>query len=164
MRGITQAGNESKYCVKCGVLLSLNDNWRLYNGNVCNSCVIARKAKTRRAKGIPIRLLSHRKDYSLYEKQVDGDLFKNYGIRLPDYLRLVDGQHGRCAICKRTSTGARGRRWHVDHNKITGKLRELLCQKCNLILGHAKEDPVVLMNCIKYLLKHSAPESEVVGT
>jgi len=42
----------------------------------------------------------------------------------------------------------------VDHCHDTGKVRDLLCMKCNFAIGYSKEDINILTNCINYLQKH----------
>lgn len=41
-----------------------------------------------------------------------------------------------------------------DHCHESGEFRGWLCTRCNLILGHAKDDKKVLKLIIKYLEKH----------
>lgn len=55
-------------------------------------------------------------------------LFKSYGITLDDYDAMLLAQGGVCAIC----AGPGGKYGlHVDHCHTTGKVRGLLCTKCN---------------------------------
>jgi hypothetical protein len=42
----------------------------------------------------------------------------------------------------------------VDHNHTTGAVRGLLCANCNLAIGYANDDPVVLRKAIAYLDKY----------
>ena len=76
--------------------------------------------------------------------------FSKYGITPIEYDRLYQIQQGRCAICKTHQTEL-GRMLSVDHNHTTGKVRGLLCDLCNSILGHAKDSVEVLETCIEYL-------------
>ena len=86
--------------------------------------------------------------------------FKNQGIVLPmrDYYRLVSSQKNLCKICGKPEVakkrGKRHRDLSVDHNHNTGKVRGLLCQKCNAALGLLKCDDFGTMNlhaAIRYL-------------
>jgi hypothetical protein len=59
-----------------------------------------------------------------------------YGITPEEYDELLVSQNGVCAICgEECSTG---RRLSVDHDHETGRVRGLLCSKCNYGIGHLK--------------------------
>lgn len=53
-----------------------------------------------------------------------------YGISQLDYLEMFKNQHGKCAICQRDRQ-TMTRNLAVDHDHQTGKVRGLLCAKCN---------------------------------
>lgn len=76
----------------------------------------------------------------------------NYGITLEQYEVIVEIQNGKCAICK---TLPANKRLSVDHNHVTGKVRGLLCLKCNSAVAFAKEDVSILEEMISYIKKHS---------
>ena len=93
-------------------------------------------------------------------------LSRNYNISLTDYARMFSEQGGVCAICKQPetaklpgrktgSTDLRVRDLSVDHCHETGKIRELLCNSCNHMLGEAKDNIEVLLAGANYLRKHS---------
>lgn len=56
-----------------------------------------------------------------------------YGIEPEEYYEMLKQQGHRCAICKRES---KVRAMNIDHDHKTGKVRGLLCDGCNLSLGH----------------------------
>lgn len=62
---------------------------------------------------------------------------KKYGITVDDYNRMLQEQGGKCKICNETGDSKDGRRKFlcVDHCHKTGKVRGLLCMKCNTSLG-----------------------------
>lgn len=73
-----------------------------------------------------------------------------YGISADEYWALYRYQLGRCFICER-ATGAR-KRLSVDHCHATGRVRGLLCQRCNRdILGHLRDEIVAFERAIDYL-------------
>lgn len=74
---------------------------------------------------------------------------KRFGITVEEYDAMVAAQGGRCAICRGENT--RGVRLPVDHNHKTGKVRGLLCERCNLALGQFGDDPQLLERAIAYL-------------
>lgn len=62
-----------------------------------------------------------------------------YGLTPETYVALLLAQGGVCAICKQKNKS--GRRLHVDHVHGDGRVRALLCNACNCILGHAEDQP-----------------------
>ena len=69
-----------------------------------------------------------------------------YAITPEQYDTIYSGQDGQCAIClDKHNTLC------IDHNHTTGKVRGLLCRKCNFLLSHAKENKEILFNAISYL-------------
>lgn len=75
-----------------------------------------------------------------------------YGITPAEYLNMEREQGGLCKICHKPPSG-RWKRLHVDHDHATGKVRGLLCFRCNTMLGHATDNPVVLLEAVDYLAK-----------
>ncbi len=61
--------------------------------------------------------------------QNDCNLRRKFGITREDYDAMFLAQGGLCAICRKP--GGR-RRLAVDHNHVTGEVRGLLCNGCNL--------------------------------
>ncbi len=57
-------------------------------------------------------------------------------------------QAGLCGLCQRPP-GPKG--LGVDHNHATGKVRALLCSRCNLALGGFMDDPVLCRKAADYL-------------
>ena len=44
----------------------------------------------------------------------------------------------------------------IDHNHLTGKIRGILCNTCNLTIGRVKEEIRILENMITYLEKEGS--------
>ena len=59
-------------------------------------------------------------------------LKRRHNITLEQYNFMFEQQGGVCAICGLPETG---RVLAVDHNHKTGKIRQLLCNRCNFALG-----------------------------
>lgn len=79
---------------------------------------------------------------------------KRYGLTVDLYDAMLVEQGGRCAICPATTPGGRhGKHFHVDHDHTTGKVRGLLCNACNTVLGAAADRVDTLQNAISYLSK-----------
>jgi hypothetical protein len=126
-------------CIECTKLH--NDN--AYNKNKSNENYI----KYRR---------SIRKDWydRNPEKVKNMCLKRNYGITLDDYNKMYEEQNGCCAICGKSESLA------VDHDHSTGKIRALLCHKCNKGLGLFDECPSILSNAISYVTAHLSKPDE----
>lgn len=71
------------------------------------------------------------------------------------YLELLDGNDGRCEICQRSLDEGYGKKGGdcrcVDHDHVTGRLRGVLCSRCNQALGLMNDDPVRLEKAVAYL-------------
>ena len=75
-----------------------------------------------------------------------------YGITLKFYNKLLKKQKGKCLICEKTSK----RTLHIDHDHKTGKIRGLLCFRCNYGLGYFKDNLKIFKNIVKYLGEKNA--------
>jgi hypothetical protein len=80
-------------------------------------------------------------------------LMTKFKISLEDYEKMLENQHGKCAICKTSKTGNRCKYFAVDHDHTSGKIRGLLCQSCNTGLGFFKDNEYFLAGAINYLSK-----------
>lgn len=83
-----------------------------------------------------------------------------FGITVEQYQTLWDAQKGLCAICGGPETAINSRtkqiKWlSVDHNHETGKIRALLCQTCNSMLGMSIDSSDLLHKAAAYLEKHN---------
>lgn len=78
---------------------------------------------------------------------------KTYGISWNDFQELLVKQDNKCAICKsEDNKNKRAQRLFVDHDHKTGKVRGLLCSKCNHGIGHFDDDAEVLYSAANYLI------------
>lgn len=78
------------------------------------------------------------------------DLKYKYNITLEDYNLMLYKQNYKCLICKEDSKEL-NKPLVVDHNHSNGKVRGLLCNKCNPMIGFAKDDIKILKEAIEYL-------------
>lgn len=72
-----------------------------------------------------------------------------HGVGLDRKKRLLEAQKNQCFICDyefKSITEAK-----VDHDHISGMIRGILCNKCNSILGYAKDNINILQGAIDYL-------------
>jgi hypothetical protein len=67
-----------------------------------------------------------------------------------DFIDALFAQQGAvCAICTTDIPGKKG--WQIDHDHKTGKIRGVLCLKCNVGLGNLRDDPRILRVAALYL-------------
>lgn len=82
---------------------------------------------------------------------------KKYGISENDYQNLLVKQNGVCAICQRHQ---RKQRLSIDHSHKTGRVRGLLCTRCNRNIGRFFDSYEMLQRAADYL-KQSAQSAEI---
>lgn len=76
-----------------------------------------------------------------YERQ------KKYGLSKEQFQEMLKSQTNKCKIC-----GAE-EKLVVDHSHMTGKVRGLLCHKCNRGLGQFNDNIPLMFKAIEYLRK-----------
>ena len=73
---------------------------------------------------------------------------RRYGLTRESVDALRAKQRDACAICD--APGPQ----HLDHDHFTGRIRRLLCQRCNQGLGLFRDDPYLLRMAALYLDGH----------
>ena len=82
-----------------------------------------------------------------YKKDRKRELKSKYDITPEQYDVMVIEQGGQCAICQEIPDHI----LFVDHDHSTNYIRGLLCSRCNLLLGQARDDPHILREAARYL-------------
>lgn len=106
----------------------------------CSECRRANALKTR--------------TYRTQERTRRSNLKQSYGITLEQYEAMFAAQGGVCGACGQVETG---RNAHgvvslaVDHDHDTGRIRGLLCMKCNRALGLIGDSIEAVENLRRYL-------------
>lgn len=158
--------NETKTCNKCGKTKSIEDfakdkhrpDGRTYDCKACR-CVLYRKwmaENPEKHKETQDRYASYRKEYYQrpeaklkYRRKF---IEKKYGIPYETYQKMVDAQRNVCYICERPEPDKRNAHLAIDHCHKTGKVRKLLCSRCNKVVGALEEDEE-LTEKIKHYIK-----------
>lgn len=88
-----------------------------------------------------------------------------YGLTAEQYQTMFEAQGGVCAICGQAETKKHGRtgtefRLAVDHCHESGRVRGLLCQTCNRVVGLFKDDIERHRKAIEYLLRNHPEKAE----
>ena len=143
-----------KKCPKCRIVKRLNDFYNDFDtkdgkASRCKKCVRQIRSKEENRKK------ENSTRNKLYDpiKQKNNHLKSSYGITLERYTEILASQNGKCIICDIRGVDTK-RGLAVDHDHETGKLRDLLCDKCNRGLGHFNDSPELLRKAMKYLLRH----------
>lgn len=77
-----------------------------------------------------------------------------YGITKEEYENMLLMQNGGCAICQTTKSGHKNtNEMVVDHCHKTKKVRGLLCNRCNTLLGLIDDNSTFMENVSNYLKK-----------
>lgn len=66
-----------------------------------------------------------------------------YGITREEYDAMVARQEGKCLVCLQEL--------YIDHDHATGKIRGLLCNRCNAGLGFLGDDVERVRAAARYL-------------
>lgn len=150
-RGIGKSKN--KVCPHCKKSLNRKTHFgtRVVDGvqhtrPLCHECE-SRKARNWRLKKMKDPAFARR----MYNANKAFCLKQRYGITLDELHKMEVAQKHRCAICGKKQDG---RRLDVDHCHVTGKVRALLCVKCNMGIGYLLHDPMIMKKAIKYLDHH----------
>ncbi len=82
-----------------------------------------------------------------------------YGITSERYYQIWKSQDFGCAICG-SKKKRKGSSWQpVDHCHETGYVRGILCDGCNIGIGHFKENIEALKKAVAYL-EDSIPKAK----
>lgn len=82
-------------------------------------------------------------------------LKQNHNLSSMEYEKMLEAQNNKCLICGTTESKTLLHPWLcVDHCHQTGKIRGLLCSKCNAGLGYFEDNTEFLQNAIEYLKKN----------
>lgn len=79
-----------------------------------------------------------------------------YGLSTAEVLSLSQGQEGLCKLCLLPFTAKKGpNEMVVDHSHRTGKVRALLCSRCNIQLETLESrDEEWIIRAWSYLIEH----------
>lgn len=151
---------EVKICSKCKKERFINEFHNKGNGfirNDCKYCVIEYGKKYREKHKDRIKLKKRKYQKEKPQIKYNWYLQKQYGISLKEYEEIFKLQDNSCAICKSKKVKNKQHKYlHLDHCHKTGKIRGILCSRCNVGLGHFNDDIKLLYEVIRYLEKNKS--------
>jgi hypothetical protein len=138
----------TKKCIKClehkpVIEFYNNKNYKDGKNSRCKRCCNEKKYEW------------NRKHPEHFKKRM---LLKYYNMTIEDYNSILIKQDYKCAICginqseTPSSKFVKNRAFAVDHNHSTGKVRGLLCGKCNMGIGGFNESIVILDKAKQYIM------------
>ena len=86
--------------------------------------------------------------YRNRRKNIRKQVLRNHGITELELQSLEELSKGQCMICYEVPET---KPLCVDHDHNTGKIRGLLCTRCNVGLGYFKDSPELFERAINYL-------------
>lgn len=162
----TPAPSAVKACGKCGEtkpLLSFYAHRTTSDGraNYCMECQKAASREWRKNNADRVKANNARQQTDAKLKRAKRGAHRRwwlalYGLNVEQYETLLAEQGGVCAICLKPesyidSRTGNPRRLSVDHDHATGKVRGLLCGRCNRMLGYINDDADALDRGAAYL-------------
>jgi hypothetical protein len=145
-----------KICGKCGVEKNLSDFTKRKASKdglnpYCKLCAANYQLNWRMAEGNKEKKKKYEdaRHAANPEKRKEKAMKANYGITLEQYNTMWKLQKESCGICGAKETKGKG--FHIDHDHKTGKVRGILCNQCNLGLGHFNDNVAKMLLAIEYL-------------
>src|SRR6185437_14192734 len=108
--------------------------------SLVNAIVFRRKSGERKGKlERRCRICDNAHSRQWYQNNAERTLLyqrcRKYGVTHDDYMEMLAKQNGVCAICNLPERSAKTAALSVDHDHSTGKVRGLLCVRCNAMIG-----------------------------
>jgi len=149
--------SKTKKCTKCGKVKLLCEFHKHKNHSKdglhswCKSCKSILRNKNYYQSN-KIKLALKRKQYYKTHKQEakNNYLLLKYNISLKQYNDMFNKQQGCCIVCGRHQSEC-VHTLVVDHCHLTGKIRGLLCNRCNLVIGFIKDNSKLAIAIANYL-------------
>lgn len=135
--GIEAASFGGKSCTKCGTHKPLDDFHRSSSAkdgkaSWCKKCVNSTRRDNRKRTYTP-------------ENKRKWQIKTRYGMTVAQVDAMHAAQGGSCAVCRKPIS-----KFHIDHNHNTGKVRGLLCHRCNVMIG-GWDDKAWLEAAMRYM-------------
>lgn len=148
-----------KTCKRCGEIKPLQDFYaKRYGGERYQSwCKVCQKAAIISGyNNDPEKHAAYNREWGRKNKGRKADIALKTRLGVPHgtYERMLAEQGGQCAICGTTNPGSRINRFHVDHAESTGRVRGLLCGRCNMGIGQLFHDEAHMAAALAYIKKH----------
>jgi len=78
-------------------------------------------------------------------------LKRRHGITVQERSKMIEDQDFKCAICGIKFGDNNWDKACIDHDHVTNKIRGILCHRCNVMLGLARDNKTILQSSLDYL-------------
>mgnify|MGYP000456790067 CR=1 FL=1 len=110
----------------------------------------------------PINLEQIKKDHlngrkrmpkGTFSTEREKTIYHRFGLLPHELKELCEKSEGKCAICEAPPESERNARPNlsIDHCHTTGRIRGLLCTRCNIALGSFDDNEDYLLKAIEYI-------------
>lgn len=151
-----------KTCTLCNIEKNLEEFAKHKKGKGglhphCKACANKRTSEWRKQNPELYKTIYQKRNNSQKTKELNriNILKRNFNITIELYNKMLKDQDNKCKICNlpeitKNKNGV-SKFLSVDHCHKTGKIRGLLCSKCNSFLGMANDNINILKSAIIYL-------------
>lgn len=135
--------SKPQICRTCKTQKSTNNFYRRANtkSGLDSECADCAKERDKKRYRRDIEKRKHQNKWATLKMK--------FGITKDHWQKMLTSQNGACAICRKIFD--RSDNTHVDHDHQTGRVRGLLCRKCNFAVGLLSDDPGTFDRAAKYL-------------
>jgi len=176
---------EQQTCVRCGELKSLEkfpktkskNTGKEYRRHQCQKCSETIKAARTKANQAHVNTVrkqwrdahpghnraNHKRWRDRNRAHVNeygrlAEIRRSYRMTPEDVVAMSNSQGGLCAACGGPPDDERS--LMIDHDHVTGAVRGLLCNSCNLTLGRSKESLTRLSGLVSYLVRFQGEQND----
>lgn len=153
-------------CKKCGAIKSIEDFYKHPYGHryECKKCISIRAHKRNQITKEERAIVNRKYNQSHPEVGRRGQRnyrYRKYGLSsAAEFDQLILDQDGKCKICLVILKIGQGKNAaHMDHDHNTGTRRDVLCSRCNNVIGMVEEDLNLLNSIIQYIKRWSYVQS-----
>jgi len=148
---------EPRNCAECGKtfvpgnlsITGRNRGAKAKQKYCCSEC--KGRAASRRLPFIKSRARGYRSPHSRREYT----LRSKYGLTFEKFQEMIFYQEGKCTICGRHQDEIAGKHpLVVDHDHANGKVRALVCNRCNTLVGYIENHGGLLDKARAYIERH----------
>lgn len=145
--GLLKSNRENKPCISCTNSIKNGGKGAVFNDSGKRKCFQCEEFKNIEEfyGGTGLCIPCSNKRSLSYGREVYR--YSRHGLTKDQFNQMLENQAHKCLICEtdidKTS--------HIDHCHGTGKIRGILCGKCNKGLGQFEDNIELMKKAIKYL-------------